>query len=103
MKHVQKIMILGLMVVSHINAFAESDFAWPINFIEQAADCTKLTKCHECAISNCHWDAVPTASNKAAGTCSTGLYSNGKKDGMQIGKFFENAAKCEDTLNVCDF
>ena len=70
------------MVVTQINAFAQSEFAWPINFIDQSADCTKLTKCHECAISNCHWDAAPTAKNKAAGSCKKGIYSDGKKDAM---------------------
>lgn len=77
MKHVEILLLCGLLFTTQIKAFAHKEFAWPINFIEQSADCTKLTSCHECAISNCHWDAVPTASNKAAGTCKSGLYSNG--------------------------
>lgn len=103
MKHVQILMLIGLFIVAHIHAFAQKEYAWAINFNLADADCSTITKCHECAVSNCHWSASPTTKNKAAGSCKKGVFSDGKNGTMQVGTFFENAAKCEDTEHVCNF
>ena len=89
--------IFATMIVAQVCAFAEAEYAWAINFNLANADCSKITECHECSVSNCDWTSDPTTKSPGAGSCKAGLYADGKNGTMQVGTFFANAAKCVDT------
>ena len=69
------------------------DIGTSINFGLESIDCATIKNdCQKCAITNCKWQN---------GICTSGSFSNGAADEMLVKNFFENAAKCEDTLKVC--